>query len=77
LKPPAQKYVSSLKFLEDLTYILSMERKPLALESMEEVAFLLEKEAKLKVVAIMIEYKKVLADVNISSHTAKAAYDNY
>ncbi|KAH9320968.1 hypothetical protein KI387_015607, partial [Taxus chinensis] len=36
----------------------------------------LEKEDKLKVVAIMAEYNKVLADVKIVAHTAEAAYDN-
>ncbi|KAH9301251.1 hypothetical protein KI387_012834, partial [Taxus chinensis] len=77
LTPPTQKYGSSLEFLEDLTCILTMERQPLALESMEEVAAHLEKEDKLKVVAIMAEYSKVLADVNIVAHTTETAYDNY
>ncbi|KAH9303348.1 hypothetical protein KI387_014931, partial [Taxus chinensis] len=36
LMPPAQKYGSSLEFLEELTCILTMERKPLASESAEE-----------------------------------------
>ncbi|KAH9287512.1 hypothetical protein KI387_031629, partial [Taxus chinensis] len=76
LMPPAQKYGSSLECLDDLTCILTMERQPLALESMEEVAAHMEKEDKLKVVVIMAEYNKFLVDVKIATHTAEAAYDN-
>ncbi|KAH9295867.1 hypothetical protein KI387_039455 [Taxus chinensis] len=76
LAPPTQKYGSSLECLEDLTRILTMERQPLALESMEEVAAHLEKEEKLKVVAIISKYNKVLADVKIATHTVEATYDS-
>ncbi|KAH9297430.1 hypothetical protein KI387_029112, partial [Taxus chinensis] len=53
-----------------------MERQPLALESVEEVAACLEKEDKLKVVALIAEYSKVLVDVKIATQSAKATYDN-
>ncbi|KAH9313479.1 hypothetical protein KI387_044598, partial [Taxus chinensis] len=74
--PPAQKYGSSLEFLEDLMCILNMERQPLALESMKEIAACMEKEEKLKVVAIISENNKVFADVKIATDTTEAAYDS-
>ncbi|KAH9306992.1 hypothetical protein KI387_011396, partial [Taxus chinensis] len=75
LNPPAQKYGSSLECLEDLTRILTMERNPLALESAEEAATRLEKEDKLKVIVLIVEYNKVLADIKISTETTTVAYD--
>ncbi|KAH9308445.1 hypothetical protein KI387_036356, partial [Taxus chinensis] len=52
------KYGSTLGCLENLTRVLTMERQPLALESAEEVATRLEKEDKLKIVALIAEYSK-------------------
>ncbi|KAH9326652.1 hypothetical protein KI387_006830, partial [Taxus chinensis] len=77
LSSPIQKYGSSLGCLEDLTRVLTMERQPLALGSIEEVVTCLEKEDKLKILALVVEYNKVLADVRDTSQTAKAMYKNY
>ncbi|KAH9298141.1 hypothetical protein KI387_029823, partial [Taxus chinensis] len=60
----------------DLTQILTMERQPLALELAEEVVVCLEKEDKLKVIALMAKYNKVLTDVRIAAQTMGVAYDH-
>lgn len=77
LAPAMQKYGSTLECLDDLTRILTMERWPLTLESAEEVAACLKNEDKLKFIALIAEYSKVLVDVKIASWTAKAVYKNY
>ncbi|KAH9297521.1 hypothetical protein KI387_029203, partial [Taxus chinensis] len=69
------RYASILECLEDLTDVLTMERQPLELESMEEVAARLKEEDRLKVIALISEYSKVLTDGKIASQSTKAAYD--
>lgn len=59
-----------------MTQILTIERQPLALVLVEEVATCMEKEDNLKVIAIVAEYNKVLADVRTTTQTAGVAYDH-
>ncbi|KAH9324538.1 hypothetical protein KI387_004716, partial [Taxus chinensis] len=73
---PTHKYGYYLGCLEDLTRVLTMEREPPALEFVEEVVTCLEKEDKLKIVALVVEYRKVLTDIRASSQNAEAMYDN-
>lgn len=47
------------------------------MESVEKEVMCLEKEDKLKFLALIEKYNKVLSDVNISSRNAVAAYKNY
>ncbi|KAH9309848.1 hypothetical protein KI387_037759, partial [Taxus chinensis] len=77
LAPHEKKYKSTLQFLEDLTHILTMERRPLTLESAEEVLVCQKKEEKLKVVEIVARYTKLLANVKASTQIVEASYDNY
>ncbi|KAH9294107.1 hypothetical protein KI387_040690, partial [Taxus chinensis] len=61
LAPPEKKYESTMHCLEDLTCILTMEMKPLALESVEEVMVHQKKEEKLKTREILTRYSELLA----------------
>ncbi|KAH9296072.1 hypothetical protein KI387_039660, partial [Taxus chinensis] len=76
LAPPEKKYESTLQCLEDLTHILTMERWPLTLESVEEALAHQEREEKLKVVEIITRYTKLLTDVKATVQVVEATYDN-
>ncbi|KAH9296265.1 hypothetical protein KI387_039853, partial [Taxus chinensis] len=76
LAPPEKKYESTMHCLEDLTCILTMERKPLALELAEEVMACQKEEEKSNIWETITQYSKLLASVKTTAQMAEVVYDN-